>query len=490
MGVPAHDERDFEFAQKYKIPIKVVVRPDNEEIGGVVMDSAYTGAGKLINSKEFNGLFSEEAKEHIIKLLESKKLGRKSIQYKLRDWLISRQRYWGTPIPVVYCEKCGIVPVDEKKLPVKLPKEVKFGKGNPLATNEKWVNVKCSKCGGKARRETDTMDTFVNSSWYYLRYTDSRNNKKIFDSRKANYWGPVNQYIGGPEHITAHLIYIRFYTKFLRDLGLIKFGEPALRYFTQGLVKGSDGEKMSKSRGNIVEPFNIINSFGADSLRVYLISNSSPEKDFDWDEKGTHGSFRFIEKCYEYFEKFKGGKSDARIESKLHATIKDVSLFVEDFKHNLAVIKIRELFNNFSDRKIDRKTAEAFLKMLHIYCPFVTEELWRKIGNKSFISLAQWPVADEKKINKKFEKDEENIENLINDINNVLRIIKSKGKKISRVFVYVLPNEKNIFDDYLDEIKKRTDMEIQIFSVSDKNKHDPEKKSGKAKLGRPAIYLE
>jgi len=272
MAVPAHDIRDFEFAKKYKIKIKEVVD------GGKIEKNAYVGEGNLMNSGEFNELNSREAREIITKHLEKKKLGRRKISYKLRDWLISRQRYWGTPIPVVYCEKCGVVPIPEKDLPVILPKKVKFGKGNPLLTNDSWLKTKCPKCGETSRRETDTMDTFANSSWYYLRYTDPHNDKKIFDSKKANYWAPIDQYIGGPEHITAHLIYARFYTKFLRDLGIINFNEPALRYFTQGIVHAADGEKMSKSRGNVVEPLNIINTYGADTLRLALVSLASPDK--------------------------------------------------------------------------------------------------------------------------------------------------------------------------------------------------------------------
>jgi leucyl-tRNA synthetase len=205
---------------------------------------------------------------------------------------------------------------------VELPKDVEFGKGNPLLTNKKFMETICPKCNKRARRESDTMDTFVNSSWYYLRYSDSKNNKKIFDSKKANYWAPVDQYIGGPEHITMHLIYIRFYTKFLRDIGLLNFDEPALRYFTQGIIKGSDGEKMSKSRGNVIEPLETIKKYGADSLRLYLVSNSSPDSDFDWDDKGIHSSFKFINKIYDYFDKLKFAKSDELVESKLNKLIR------------------------------------------------------------------------------------------------------------------------------------------------------------------------
>jgi len=472
MAVPAHDQRDFEFAKKYNLSIKEVIS------GGDIKKSAYVGEGRLINSEKFNKINSKKAIQSITKYLEKRKLGKKTIQYKLRDWLISRQRYWGTPIPIVYCDECGIVPVPEKDLPIKLPEKVKFGKGNPLETNEQWAKVKCPKCGKFGRRETDTMDTFANSSWYYLRYCDPKNKKEIFDKKKANYWAPIDQYIGGPEHITMHLIYTRFYTKFLRDLGLLNFGEPALKYFTQGIIKGSDGEKMSKSKENIVEPLSIINKFGADSLRLYLVSNSASDSDFDWDGNGIKSSFKFVKKVYEYCNKFKPKKIDERIESKLNKTIKEVTKYVEEFKHNLSIIEIRALFNDFSDKGVDKKTLEAFLKMLHIYCPFITEELWEKIGNKSFISLAKWPVSDEKKINKKLEEQDKLIDKLKQDINNIKRIT---GKKEAKVYVYVLPNEVELYNG----------LEcVEVFAVNDKVKYDPEGKSKKAKPGKPAIYLE
>ncbi len=480
MAVPAHDQRDFDFAKKYKIKIRQVIK------GGSIKEEAYVGEGELINSGDFNGLISREAKEYIVLFLVRKKLGKKTIQFKLRDWLISRQRYWGTPIPVVYCDKCGIVPVSEKDLPIKLPEKVKFGKGNPLATNEKFVNAKCPKCRGNARRETDTMDTFVNSSWYYLRYCDSKNNKKIFDPKKVDYWCPIDQYIGGPEHITMHLIYIRFYTKFLRDLGLLKFGEPALRYFTQGIVHAADGEKMSKSRGNVIEPFDMINKFGADTLRLGLVSFASADKDTNWDEKIVAGSYKFLNKVFEYFTKVKIGKADAKIESKLNKIIKEVTNQIENFKYNLAIIKIRDLFNSLPN-ETSKEILEKSLKLLHPFCPHVTEELWNKLGNKSFISLEKWPVVNEKKIDDNLEKQEKAIEHLVEDVNHIQGLVK---KKISKGFIYALPNEKDIYFAEIDLIKKRTNLNIEIFAVNDKQKYDPENKSKKAKVGKPAIYLE
>jgi leucyl-tRNA synthetase len=490
MAVPCHDQRDFEFAKKYKIPIKIVIQPKDKKLDIKKMENAYTGEGILVNSEEFSGIESKKAVDEVTKYLEEKKLGKKVVQYKLRDWLISRQRYWGTPIPIIYCDKCGIVPVSEKDLPVELPMDVKFGKGNPLATNDKFVNVKCPKCGGKARRETDTMDTFVNSSWYYLRYTDSRNDKEIFSKEKVNYWAPINQYIGGPEHITMHLIYTRFYTKFLRDIGLLGFGEPALRYFTQGIVHGPDGEKMSKSRGNVIEPLGMIEKYGADTLRMALVSFASPDKDSIWDEKTVIGSHKFIVRVYEYFENFKSGKIDEKMQSKLNKTIKEVTEDVENFKHNIALIKIREMFNYFSDRKIDRKDVEKWVKMLHIYCPYITEEIWHNLGNKSFISLESWPESDESKINEKFEQDEKAIEKLADDINNILRIMKEKGKESKKVYVYILPKELDVYKAGKEILEKKTEKKIEIYSVADKGKHDPENKSKRASPGKPALFIE
>ena len=477
MAVPAHDQRDFEFAKKYNLNIKEVIK------GGNIKERAYTGEGVLINSEKFNNINNDKAKEEITKDLAKKKVGKKVVQYKLRDWLISRQRYWGTPIPIIYCNKCGIVPVPEKELPVKLPEDVKFGKGNPLETNKAFVNVKCPKCKGKARRETDTMDTFVNSSWYYLRYTDPKNDKRIFNPKKAEYWAPINQYIGGPEHITCHLIYIRFYTKFLKELGLLKFDEPALRYFTQGIVKGADGEKMSKSKGNVVEPLDTIKKYGADSLRLFLVSVANPDTDFSWNDKAMQGGLRFIKKIIEYFDKVRVGKSDARTESKINKSILEIGEYIEDFKYNLAVIKLRELFDVLPE-ETSKKVLEDSLKILHPFCPHITEELWERLGNKKFISLEKWPKADKKKIKELFEKQDLVISKLISDVNQILKLVKGKNK----IYIYILPNEKELYNIGL--INKRLGKQINIFTVNDKSKYDPSNMSKKTKPGRPAIYLE
>ncbi len=483
MAVPAHDQRDFEFAKKYKLPIKQVISGEN------IKNKAYEGFGTLINSKDFNGLTSDEAMEHIVKALNFRKLGRKTIQYKFRDWLISRQRYWGTPIPIIYCEKCGIVPVPEKDLPIKLPENVKFGKGNPLEENNKFVNTKCPKCGNKARRETDTMDTFFDSSWYYLRYCDSKNSKRPFELKKVDYWMPVDIYIGGAEHATMHLIYARFFTKALRDLGFLKFDEPFPRLFNQGMLHGSDGFVMSKSRGNDVLPEEISKKYGIDTARLFLVSIASTDKDLQWSDEGIEGSMRFINKVVNYFENAKFGKTTPRLESRVNKTIKDVTTEIENFGYNLATIKIRELFDNMQEGT-DKKTAETFLKLISPFCPHIAEELWHNLGKKSFLSLEKWPEAKEKKINEEFDKEEKLIDNIVNDVNNIVRIIKDKGRSINKLHLYVLPNELNTYTSNLDTIKKRTNIDTEVYSVADKDKYDPENKSKKARPGKPGIYLE
>lgn len=484
MGVPAHDKRDFEFAKKYEIPIKEVVK------GGNIEQEVYTGSGILINSDKFNGLDSIEAKEHVIKYLKSKNLGKKTIQYKLRDWLVSRQRYWGTPIPVIYCEKCGIVPVPEKDLPVLLPEKVKFGKGNPLATNKNFVNVECPKCGKIGKRETDTMDTFFDSSWYYLRYCDNKNNEEAFSKKKVKYWMPVDQYIGGIEHACMHLIYARFFTKALRDLGFLDFDEPFTKLFNQGMLHGPDGEKMSKSKGNVINPDEVSKKYGMDTARFFLLSLAAPDKPRDWNEKGIEGSLRFIKKIINYFDGVKIGKADAKTESKLNKAIKDITKYIEGFNYNLAIIKIRDLFDSFPE-ETSKKILEDFLRLLQPFCPHITEELWEKLGNKNFISLEKWSKVDEKKIDKNLEKQEQSVEKLISDINHVVKLVNEKqNKEIKKVFVYVLPNEKKDFMENVEIIKKKTNLKIKIYAVNDKEKYDPENKSKKVKPNRPAIFLE
>ncbi len=494
MAVPAHDQRDFEFAKKYKIPVKLAIqtKEKNNILDEKNLREAYTGNGVLVNSKEFNDLDSDEAKEHITKVLEFKKLGNRKIQYKLRDWLISRQRYWGTPIPVIYCQKCGIVPVNEKDLPVKLPQKVKFGIGNPLETNKKFVNVKCPECKGKARRETDTMDTFFDSSWYFLRYEDNKNSKMPFDKKKVDYWMPVDQYIGGAEHAVMHLIYARFFTKALRDLGFFnkKIDEPFIRLFNQGMLHGDDGMVMSKSRGNVVLPEEVSKKYGIDTARIFLMSIASPDKDTQWSDNGVKGSLRFVKKVTDFFDNLNTKReSSLKLQSRANKTIKEITEEIKDFRYNIAIIKLRGLFELIEqENEVSKEDLETFLKMLSIFAPHIAEELWHKMGNKSFISLAEWPKADEKKINLKLEQQVENFEKTVSDIVNILKIIKEKqGKEAEKIYLYVIPNEKENYHEAI--LSKKFGKEVKVYAVNDKNKYDPENKSGKAKPGRPAIYI-
>ncbi|MBW2991967.1 leucine--tRNA ligase [Candidatus Woesearchaeota archaeon] len=312
MAVPTHDQRDFEFAKKYNLPLKLVINPHDYDIDLNKMTRAFVEDGVMVNSGEFNGMSNYDAMEAIAKLAEQKGWGKRTTNYKLKDWLISRQRYWGTPIPVIYCDKCGIVPVPEDQLPVTLPKDVKFtGAGNPLETSEEFKNTKCPKCKAKAKRETDTMDTFVDSSWYFLRYCSPESNE-VFDKEEVKYWMPVDQYIGGIEHACMHLIYARFFTKALRDLKLLNFDEPFIRLLCQGMVI-KDGAKMSKSIGNVVDPGEIINKYGSDTARLFILFTSLPEKELEWSDQGVAGSFRFINRVYSLVEeKPKNRKQDPK----------------------------------------------------------------------------------------------------------------------------------------------------------------------------------
>ncbi len=491
MAVPAHDQRDFEFAKKYKIPIKIVVSPVDEKLSSNTMEEAYTGPGNLINSEGFDNLESVEAQEHITNALAAKKLGGKTTNYKLRDWLISRQRFWGTPIPIVYCEKCGIVPVDEKDLPVVLPDDIKFtSERNPLIDYKPFVETKCPKCSGKARRETDTMDTFVNSSWYFLRYCDAHNEKAIFEPKKAAYWMPIDMYIGGAEHACMHLIYFRFYTKFLRDLGLIKFDEPTQHLFNQGMIHGEDGFVMSKSRGNVIDPLDMTEKYSSDTLRIFLVSMAAAEKDSMWSSTGIGSMHKFIVRVAESFPKIKLGKSSPRVESKINLAIKGVNENIENFSYNLAVIKIRALADILlQEKEISREDAESFVKILSVFCPHIAEELWEKIGGKGFVSVSSWPEVDEGKINEKFEEEEKNVEKTVADVLNVLKIVKEKsGKEGKKVYLYVVPNELSSYDAQV--LSKRIGIDVKVFAVNDKEKHDPSQKAAKAKPGKPGVYIE
>ena len=491
MAVPAHDQRDFEFAKKYDLSIKQVICENWPAPICSILDRAYTENGCLVASEKFSGLKNEEAKEKITKYLEEKRSGKRVVQYKLRDWLVSRQRYWGTPIPFVYCEKCGVMPVPERDLPIKLPENVKFGQGNPLESNKEFVETKCPQCKGKARRETDTMDTFFDSSWYYLRYCDNKNDKKPFDASKTDYWMPVDQYIGGAEHACMHLIYARFFTKALRDLGFLKFDEPFIRLFNQGMLHGPDGAVMSKSRGNVVLPETVSAKYGMDTARLFLVSIASPDKDIEWSDSGIEGSLRFINRVFEYFGGVSVGNSSKRAESKTHKAIKEITQDIETFQYNLAVIKIRALFDALNEEtEINRMELESFLKLLHPICPHITEELWHRLGNKTLVSLESWPVFDPSKIDEKLEQQEHQIENTINDIKNIFKIIREKqGKEPQKAYLYVIPPELKLYKEAEGKLKNSLNVAVEVFANNNHDKHDPENKAVKAKFGKPGIYV-
>ncbi|MBS3087787.1 HAD-IA family hydrolase [Candidatus Pacearchaeota archaeon] len=491
MGVPAHDKRDFEFAKKYGISVRQVVTNKDP----LDFKNRYTGKeafvddGVLMASKQFSGMSSLEAKTDITNWLAGKGNAKRVVNFKLRDWGVSRQRYWGTPIPIVYCDGCGAVPVPEKDLPVVLPKEVKFGKGNPLETNSEWLNCKCPKCGGKGRRESDTMDTFVNSSWYFLRYADPKNSKKIFDFDKVKYWNPVDVYIGGAEHACMHLLYSRFYVKFLRDIGALDFDEPFLKLFHQGMLHAEDGRKMSKSLGNVVEPIETMKKYGVDATRWFLISVASPDKDFDWSEKGILGATRFIKKVFEFYDSFVGGKDSEELVSKLNLCIKNIGNYYDSFEYRKATIEIRELFGEL-EKGCSKDSGLKFLKLIAPICPHVAEELWEKIGEKGLISVASWPKVDEKVIKNKGQKiSGEGLNEKI--VERIKGILKSDTKK---VYVYVMPFEigqidkEKILRDIRDS--KLDIREVAVFAVNDSTKIDPAGRANKAKPGMASIYLE
>jgi len=438
MGVPAHDQRDFEFAKKYKLPIKIVIQPKGKQLLPESLKEAYTGDGILVDSGRFTNMDNKKAIKAISDYIEKHNLGKKTVNYKIRDWMISRQRYWGTPIPVVYCEKCGIVPVPEKDLPVLLPEKVDFkAPGNPLATNKNFVNTTCPKCKGKAKRETDTLGGFMDSSWYFLRYCDNENKKKPFDKKKVKYWMPVDQYIGGAEHAVMHLIYARFFTKVLKDLGFIDFDEPFLRLFNQGIVY-KDGRKMSKSFGNVVFQTDISKKYGIDTARLFLMFVSSPDKQMEWSDKGVEGAFRIIKKLIKLREKIKES-STKRDVSKINLTIKKVTENIEIFEYPKAIIAIIEAIDYFQKYGISKEHYEILLKLISPFCPHIAEEMWESIGNVSFISVSRWPEFNEKLIDERFEKLELLVNQTVEDGKNILKMLKKAPKKIN---IYVAPEWK------------------------------------------------
>jgi len=467
MGVPAHDTRDFKFAKAYHLPIEVVVVPtdssalqqltdtDDTALSDIAFKDAYTEPGILINSHSFNGMASTDAKEAIIKYVQEQGFGQARIQYRLRDWLISRQRYWGAPIPVIHCPSCGAVPVPEEDLPVRLPEDVAFtGRGlSPLAQLDNWVNVPCPTCGTQAKRETDTMDTFIDSSWYFLRYPDARNDQQVFDPAKTNDWMPVDQYVGGIEHAILHLLYSRFFTKVLRDRNLLKFDEPFQRLLTQGMVQGTTYknpvtgkyvlpvqvdsvnpvdpetgeplevfyEKMSKSKYNGVEPQEVLAKYGADTARMFILFKAPPEKDLEWDDADVEGQFRFLNRVWHLVADFSGQRStllhphpqpsyqergqplaskEKDLRRAVHTAIKAVTEDLEgEYQFNTAVSELMKLSNALADSNCKESPVyvegiSTLIQLLAPFAPHIADELWQMTGQTDSVHTQTWPKFD------------------------------------------------------------------------------------------------
>ena len=452
MGVPAHDTRDFQFAKETNLPIKVVVVPDDADNAkplAQILQKAYTDPGVMVNSEQFNGMNSTDGKTAVIEYAERQGYGKARVQYRLRDWLISRQRYWGAPIPVIHCPNCGTVPVPEADLPVRLPENVQFsGRGpSPLAQIEDWVNIPCPSCGEPARRETDTMDTFIDSSWYFLRYTDAANPEKIFDRDRVNDWMPVDQYVGGIEHAILHLLYSRFFTKVLRDRGLLNFDEPFQRLLTQGMVQGKTyrnphksgkeqwipsslvepadprdpdtGEAlevcyatMSKSKGNGVAPEEVIAKYGVDTARMFILFKAPPEKDLEWEDADVEGQYRFLNRVWRLVGEFVDSQNAAgdrpnpqsKIEKDLrraiHTAIKEVSEDLEgDYQFNTAVSELMKLSNALNESKcldssVYAEGIQTLIILLAPFAPHIAEELWHQLGHSESVHVQSWPQFD------------------------------------------------------------------------------------------------
>jgi len=499
MAVPAHDQRDFEFAKQFNIPIRVVIQPFDSELDAEKMVRAYEGDGQLINSGEFNQIENRVAIKEISQKLETQRKGKEVINYKLRDWLISRQRYWGTPIPIVYCKKCGTLPVPYEDLPVKLPKDIKFtGSGNPLETSSEFVNCTCPKCNGNAHRETDTMDTFVDSSWYFFRFCDPKNNDTLFDPEIIDYFMPVNQYIGGIEHAIMHLLYARFFTKILRDLGLYKHNEPFLKLLTQGMVNKEhpfcpvcnkflhlgefkDGKclccgnphemksaKMSKSLGNVIDPNVLVDKYGADTSRLFILFWANPEKEMEWSDKGVEFTWNFTNKVYNLLQEkpaqFRTNETidDQFIMFHLHKTIRDVT-------ENIETLQLRDAANNiiqFIDvlrkylsqpvkKDIFQETIEKTMLLLAPFTPHLCEEIWERHKHKKYISLEKWPIYDERFVNPKMEYKWNLLQDLIESINNILKVV--QFEKLQQIKLIVAHSWKfSLFQLISEEFNKET----------------------------------
>ena len=403
MAVPAHDERDWEFAKKFNLPLIQVVAKDGEEVD--INEAAFTdvATGVLINSGFLNGLQVKDAKEKMIEFLEEKKIGKAKVNYKLRDWVFSRQRYWGEPIPIIHCDKCGYVPLDESELPLMLPEVESYmptdNGESPLAAMTDWVNVKCPCCGGPAKRETDTMPQWAGSSWYFLRYTDPKNTETLASKEALKYWLPVDWYNGGMEHTTLHLLYSRFWHKFLYDQGVVPTPEPYQKRTSHGMILGENGEKMSKSRGNVVNPDDIVNAYGADTLRTYEMFIGAFDLAASWSDDGVKGCRRFLERVWKLQDIVVDGDAYSKdMETKMHQTIKKVSTDFENLKYNTAIAAMMALVNDFYKKNaVTKGEMKTLLTLLNPVAPHITEEMWSILGYDGYLYQASWPTFDEAK---------------------------------------------------------------------------------------------
>ncbi|MFH1201709.1 MAG: leucine--tRNA ligase [Candidatus Omnitrophota bacterium] len=403
MAVPTHDQRDFLFAKEHSLAMRIVIQDPGSKIQDPdKLAEAYEGDGVQVNSGQFNGLPNEEAKIKIAQWMENSGIGKIKTHWRLRDWLISRQRYWGTPIPIIYCERCGIVPVPYEDLPVRLPTDVQFSGegGSPLSKVKGFLNTTCPKCKSKARRETDTMATFFDSSWYFLRFCSPQFSQGPFDKKEAKYWMPVDQYIGGIEHAILHLLYARFFTKFFKDLGLIDFNEPFMRLLTQGMVL-KDGQVMSKSRGNIVDPDSIIKKYGADTLRLFILFAAPPETELEWDDRGIEGAHKFLNRVLRIKDNLKSEPRPDLLRV-LHKTIKKVSEDIEAFKFNTAIASLMELVNAIYQSGADKEVFSKLVIMISPFSPHLAEELWQELGHKESISKTPWPKYEPQLVKEEF----------------------------------------------------------------------------------------
>lgn len=464
MAVPAHDQRDFDFAQRYDLPIRVVIRPPDFNVSLGRLEKAYVDEGEVINSGQFNGISSQKARQVISRWMERQGIGSRRINYKLRDWCISRQRYWGTPIPIIYCENCGVVPVPEKDLPVVLPLNIEItGKGgSPLAKIPSFVQCQCPQCGGMAHRETDTMDTFVDSSWYFIRFTSRKNEYLPYSREEANYWMPVDQYIGGIEHAILHLLYSRFFTKAMRDMGLLSVEEPFQRLLTQGMVI-KDGAKMSKSKGNVVDPEKMIEKYGVDTLRGFILFAAPPQIDLEWREDGLEGINRFLRRVWrlvdQKWERSKGyllekngpqltslyssiqGEEEKELQRRVHRAIKKVSGDIEEsFHFNTALACLMELLNFLYQfpQPVSGVFQEALIVLVLLLFPFtphICQELWERMGYSGDLSSQPWPLWRDEYLQKK----------------EVILVIQVNGKVRDRIVVRIGESSKEIEQKALDQ---------------------------------------